>query len=513
MKKLVISMLAMAMLTATMIGCSSTEQTDSGEVLSYTLFANEWQKYTGTEHDRILSEVEKKFNVSLNLTGAPSDGWEEKLTLMINTGEIPDMFFFRPGSTQYRMWVDSGVILPYDDYLKNTEYLKQIFAEPIYNNLSYNGKHYFLPMITLNNHAMYYRKDWLDNLGMKTPETLEEYEEMLKAFTENDPDGNGKNDTTGLTLSKVQGWLSSFYATFGMKYGWNKTADGSSYEPYYLTDNYADMMQWLREMYSNGYIKTEFFLDSDQQKRSDFFSGKAGVLLDNAGNTVDVIARSLKEGCPEAVIDVMRAPNGPGGKGAMVSYGEFYGGWNISSQAQEPERLVAMLDYLMSPEGQDLRLYGIEGIHYTVQDGQKVFNAEECANEPYDIYGVSDGKVGGLNGIGRYFSDCQIIYNNGKIEKKRDYSFSANKALSEKCDEIYVGALLASDTQNIIDTSEDYIEICAKMNDICQRYTVMMISGQISVDEGIQKIRQECNQVGYERAASEITEKMNSTAA
>ena len=47
-----------------------------------------------------------------------------------------------------------------------------------------------------------FRQDWLDKLGLKYPETLDDMKNVLIAFTNNDPDGNGKNDTYGYTAEK-----------------------------------------------------------------------------------------------------------------------------------------------------------------------------------------------------------------------------------------------------------------------------------------------------------------------
>ena len=51
----------------------------------------------------------------------------------------------------------------------------------------------------LSRQGLIYRKDWADNLGLSAPKTVDEFYEMARAFSEDDPDGNGKNDTIGLT--------------------------------------------------------------------------------------------------------------------------------------------------------------------------------------------------------------------------------------------------------------------------------------------------------------------------
>ena len=78
-------------------------------------------------------------------------------------------------------------------------------------------------------------------------------------------------------------------------------------------------------------------------------------------------------------------PSNGDNKGGMVAYGGFYGGWSFSSAMKNPEKAIKMLDFLYSPEGQKLRVYGLEGVHHTVKDGKYEFIAEEDFNKYSDI--------------------------------------------------------------------------------------------------------------------------------
>ena len=96
MKRKLSLALAAIVAAAALTGCSGNGKTQvpNEEKVSYTMFAHNWQKYDKAEKDSILKTIEDKFNLELNLTGAPSDGWIEKLTLMVNANEVPDLFFF-----------------------------------------------------------------------------------------------------------------------------------------------------------------------------------------------------------------------------------------------------------------------------------------------------------------------------------------------------------------------------------------------------------------------------------
>ena len=507
MKKVLSLILTAALSVSLLSGCGGEKvsETDSNEKTAYTLFAHNWQTYDGAEKDSILKKLEEDFNVELNLTGAPSEGWIEKLSLQINANEVPDMFFFLPPNPQYRTWVDLGILLPLDDLIENTTYIKQITEHPQYKNATINGKHYFIPLISVqNSHAMYYRKDWLENLNMEEPKTLEEFTEMLRAFTEDDPDGNGVDDTYGISLSKVSGWLSSLYATFGVKPSWNKSGD--TYDAYYMTDEYKDMLTWLAEMYDKGYIQKEYFLNTDQQKLENFYSGKAGLTFANSGSSVDKIVESVKAANANAIVDVLMPPSNGENEGGMVAYGGYYGGWSFSANIKNPEKAMALLDYLYSPEGQKLRVYGIEGIHHNVTDGKYEFIAENCMAEPNEVFDNADGKISSFYKIGDYFSSCFFEFDGDKVITTRDYSFRQNPEIATKCDEIANANLNMSDTQNIIDFSEEYTDINSKITDISEKYLIMIISGQVSVEDGIKQMKKEAEAAGYKRAQEIVKE-------
>lgn len=510
LKKVLSMAITITVITAFVSGCGGGGSTNvsSDEKVAYSLFAHNWQKYDGAEKDSILKKLEEDFNVELNLTGAPSEGWIEKLSLKINANEIPDMFFFLPSNPQYERWVGSGILMPLDDLIADTTYIKEIFEQDQYKNTTIGGKHYFIPLITVeNSHAMYYRRDWLDKLGMKEPETLDEFTEMLRAFTEDDPDGNGKNDTCGMTLSKTSGWLSSLYATFGVRPGWNK--DGDAYEAFYMTDGYKDMLEWLSEMYTKGYIQKEYFLNTDQQKLETFYSGKAGMTFANSGNSIDNIVASVKAAEPNAVVDVLYPPSNGGNKGGMAAYGGMYGGWSFSANMKDPERMMKILDYLYSPEGQILRAYGIEGLHYTETDGKREMIDEKCIAEPNEVFKSKDGKVVSFYQIGDYFASCFFEFKDGKTVKTRDYSFTQNPELAEKCDSIANANLNASDTLNIIDFSEEYTDLSSKLNDIAEKYMIKIICAQVSADEGMEQMKKELEASGYERVQELVAETVN----
>lgn len=106
----------------------------------------------------------------------------------------------------------------------------------------------------------------MKNLGLETPSTMEELEGVLKAFTEDDPDGNGKDDTFGLTVHSTElvskngslyGLEPIFYAMNAYPQNWMQDEKGQIYYGS-VEDSMKDALEILQKWYVNGYIDKQF---------------------------------------------------------------------------------------------------------------------------------------------------------------------------------------------------------------------------------------------------------------
>jgi|GEM_PF-1293578 len=488
-----------------------TEQSSAeppAEAIEYLMYAHNFQNFE-SGNDRVLQFLEDKFNLKLRLSGAPWEGYLDKLGVKINTGETPDLFFSIPDEPSYRTWVDNGLLLPLNDYFDQAPHLKALFETEQFKNLKFNGNYYFLPMISVaNNHAVYYRKDWLDKVGMKEPTNIDEFYDMIKAFTQDDPDDNGKNDTVGLAGSKVLEWFDPLQTGFGIRPSWNQNAQGE-YEPYQFTEGYKNYLEWMAKAYQDGFIQKEFFLYDDPQKDESFYAGKAGVLITHSGWKADEVVQKLTSVNPDSQIGLLAPPDGPGGEGGMHGGGGWWGGWSISADAQNPERLVQLLDYLLSPDGQMLRMYGVEGVHYILEGDKVVANVEERKKDEKRFGGEADNPTGPYV-LGQYFGEHYLTIDDGKVNLKVDYSTFQNPELAQKADELINHNIVFSDTTNILGYPEQFGEINQKLNDLANKYSIMVISGQVNVNEAWDKMMKEANDAGYATAQQLVKETVDS---
>lgn len=407
-------LLILALLSGVLSSCGNNDDSTSDGKVTLRIFMNGGNDYEGKKKDSILKEIENKTNVNLKIEGATHNSdYYTTLNPMINTGDIPDIIFSVPSDTgkAYNNWVEQDIIYNIDDLLVEKPgeypYIEAIFNSEQYKNIQYgDGAHTLIPYITSNSGwGIYYRTDWLINVGYytvvdgkkvaKTPTTIEEVEEVLKLFTENDPDQNGKNDTYGISPFGETFYLNPLYHAFGVTPDYD--LDENNEPTYmYLNDNFKSFLTWFNKMYKNGYVDPQFATNKNSDDRTKFYEGKVGMLITNAENHVTWIgdafdnANGLNED-GTSKFTFGKAPVGTknlGKEGAsgFSNWGGWWGGYSISKDCKDPHAALRLLNYLYSPEGNDLRIYGINGVHYDIVDGKKVPNITNRNNEPNDTF-------------------------------------------------------------------------------------------------------------------------------
>ncbi|TYP73304.1 extracellular solute-binding protein [Paenibacillus methanolicus] len=154
----------------------------------------------------MIRYVEDKFNVDLDVWNLENANYEALLDLRLAQGEIPDLFRIRQPQDllkyqeqQVLADIPAGVL---EHYAPNLTRQLQTNAPGYLAFGQLDGKQYGIPVVNSTNKfrvPVVYREDWLQALGLSVPTTLAEFEQVIYAFAKNDPDGNGKHDTYGLS--------------------------------------------------------------------------------------------------------------------------------------------------------------------------------------------------------------------------------------------------------------------------------------------------------------------------
>ncbi len=195
--------------------------------------------------------------------------------------------------------IDSGMARPLNDLMDKylSPNMKALFDKYPQSTaaVTRDGNIYGIPNFFAMDEGtvMWVRQDWLKNLGLEAPKTMDEFEDVLKQFTEGDPDKNGAKDTTGLAVSLRNGpvtWMSTVDAIAGGLSGGSIPTTISLQE--FWTPDETGKLRWnaidpknkafltkMREWVKAGYIDPEAGVKDESKAGEMASSGKAGIIF------------------------------------------------------------------------------------------------------------------------------------------------------------------------------------------------------------------------------------------
>lgn len=213
---------------------------------------------TGELHQRLVKEINEYTNMDITWQWEASATYYDQLQQKIQASNVADVIIGPnkiddPNSSYVLKACDEGMFWDLSPYIDQFDNLATIPTETL-AACSYNGKVYAIPRArTLARNGFGYRKDWLDKKNMDAPTTWEEFKEMLRVFTEEDPDGNGLNDTQGLVVDGWQDVWKIVFVWFGVPDTWGLDKNGNLVY-YAQTEEYKTALKEIRDLYSKGYI-------------------------------------------------------------------------------------------------------------------------------------------------------------------------------------------------------------------------------------------------------------------
>ena len=230
-------------------------------------------------NNALIKKLEKETNVHINWQFVGND--TTKLNLLMSSGDYGDVIFGGPilNSVTASKYIAAGKIQELTPYM--TEELMPEFMADLAENpdmmcmiTASDGKAYCLPKITglegqYLESPIWINKKWLDNLGLQIPTTTDELIEVLKAFRDRDPNGNGLPDEIPYLActDHAQGNLEPLAGIFGIatKDGVNdafvQVVDGKvTFAP--LNEGYKDYIKFMRTLYTENLLWSEAFIAS-----------------------------------------------------------------------------------------------------------------------------------------------------------------------------------------------------------------------------------------------------------
>lgn len=289
---------------------------------------------------------------------ASGDEYSQKVTLAIASEDLPDLLYL-PVS-EYSQLAEAGKLAPLDEVLE--QYGSELTKKSLYSDgggiLDAAKKNDVLYGIPVGNadripsQFLWIRKDWLNNLGLEPPKTLDDVIEVARAFKNNDPDGNGVDDTWGLGVSNEMsdyvgyGSIEGIANAFGgsvLQYMWMPNEDGTvSYAP--VSEETRNALEKLAEMYAEGLINEEFGVSDNEAIGEAVAAGTCGLFYGTDGISWgygrDAIANNNECGWM-----VINAPSVEGGDAKAFSYTNFDYVYAVNANCEHPEALIKLINF------------------------------------------------------------------------------------------------------------------------------------------------------------------------
>ena len=359
-----------------------------GEILDITADADDDPFTWDPETDEMAKYIQDTFGI--NFIQSETNYYNNDFTvtqLAANEGQLPEVFtadilYYTQEITQF---IPEELVAEIPQELIDKYPLtKERLENDAVSQLVYNmyGGYYFLPkpdsadpsIYIAERKGLFIRKDWLEALNLEMPTSWEELYEVCHAFTYDDPDGNGINDTYGLTGDGL-GTLRYFFASTGVsnRY-WNKDADGNWFFGA-LDDSNIVVLEWLRKMYEDGSIDPDFAATTWKEGLQKFSSNTFGVCVRNAdadwiNNVLTKYYGAANPDCnPFDRVSLIGAlGNNKGDQSHMEAYISCMVAVQFAPEITEEkmDRFLAFYEYLLG-EGKYLRM-GLKDVDYTIDD-------------------------------------------------------------------------------------------------------------------------------------------------
>jgi len=295
--------------------------------------------------------MNEKFNIDFKPQGVPYDEYESKLPVVMAAGDLPDIIGMENVDANFVKWARQGAFLPLNDYIGQYEAFKNI-PQNVWDAVTVDGKIYAIPEYFPSKYGKkpIIRKDWLDNLGLSMPTNFEELKKVAIAFTKDDPDRNGKDDTLGLGLAKQ--------IVYGLPMGagydntwYYKDAQGQML-PGNLSEGFKQQISVLHDLYAAGAISKDWALTKTADARKDFFTGKAGIFFEQPYDISQSRFKGLKEANPGAELAVIPPFVQEDGQQGFLSLPGYYQVLSLNAgMKNDPDkinRILEIFNYFMT---------------------------------------------------------------------------------------------------------------------------------------------------------------------
>ena len=421
---------------------------------------------------------EKLSGVKIEWIEVSSDAFADKLALALTTGELPDIILkggvsnsnqLKYGEQGYFLNLMQNDLL--QNYAPNYWSLCQQYPEILSASKMPDGSVYSLGMVRNSTGStvatkLFFNQNWLNNVGLSTPTTADEFYKVLGAFKHSDANGNGKADEIGMYI-KPDHLQNVTFGMFGIGNRGNNNGfidydeENDSVRYFAMTDAFRQWVEWASKIYNEGLLNKEYF-DFTENKLGNYLNtDKCGVFAYTNLSMLDVETQQKFTYLDGA----MTGPDGDKDYYGVKSIGST-GAFIITTACKYPEVALRWADYFYSDEGSLFFYFGEEGATYNkLEDGTYQYTAR-VLNDYLNGVNSYDGCAVyvSLYGYGNTPTMTKVPYNSA--DDNKGIALDAANALIEDCAIAWPAFTFTKKEQSIIeDNKHDIDKYVASMRD------------------------------------------------
>lgn len=452
----------------------------------------------------------------------------QKTSMAIASGDIPD--FMIVDRAQLALLAKTDLINKdleplWNAYASDTvKEWTMAEGDDAWESLRYDGKIIGLPNIggsVDQGEMVWLRKDWLDNLGLDIPTNMDELYDVMLAFKNDDPDGNGQNNTIGMTLHKDflsgpgTGDALGIFNSFGA-YPQIWVEDGAGGIEYgSVTDGAKDALSWMARAYQDGLIEQDFSSMDSNKAAEASVSGRSGVQWGAMWNHMWPLQSTVDNNSEAEWIAVpllaATADSSDAQPQCDVGISEIF---VISSDCEHPEAVIKLLNFWAETQllpQEEMSKYMLPDESGTMTFPQhyvmaKTWNPLKNLQAHYNVCDALESEdPSALNGeeMG-YYNDC-VAYLDGDMSKSGSYrTFGPGMSSYEAINHYYTNDLYMFNRFTTADTPAMQQKQSTVDDKIIEFYT-QVIMGIKTIDDW-DTFMDEVNNLGLTEITAEANE-------
>ena len=326
-----------------------------------------------------VPDIREQTGINLQFHEVNYSAQSEQFNLMVASGDMDDLMrsaeMYSGGNAQAyedEVIIDLVDLIPDNapDYWYCVENSNQVTLDSMYTE----GHIFQIQTITnavYNDTGIYIRYDWLDELGIENPRTLEDFEAALYGFKEQmGAEFAFDVPSTGLAGDLSAAFGSSIYSIGSSSIGMYR--NGDTVVSGLISDGFREYISWFNRLYKDGIFAAEFYASdlSEQERYTAMAQGKIGA-CNSTANGISALDKYCTGEVP-VVGGMNYIENADGVYDFKAASTMTDKGYSVSTCAEDPGLVLRFLNYFFTEPGMRLTNYGIEGVSYTISESGRI---------------------------------------------------------------------------------------------------------------------------------------------